>query len=140
MTFRSWYDFGGGSFSDVGYYSLWTVFKALELEHPVLIDPYSTHICEIKNNEVASLVNNNYSYPTASRVLFKYPAKGSRPAVDLIWYDGGMKPAVPEEFYDTNQDFPKEGMMFVGDKGKIISSFELAESANNYQRFRISGR
>ena len=139
MTFRSWYDFGGGSFSDMGYYSLWAVFKALELEHPVLIDPYSTHICEIKNNEVASVVNNNYSYPTASRVRFKYPAKGSRPAVDLIWYDGGMRPPVPEEFYDTDQPFPNEGMMFVGDKGKIISSFELVNPQIITRDFKFLG-
>ena len=29
MVFRGWYDFGGGSMADMGHYSLWTVFNAL---------------------------------------------------------------------------------------------------------------
>ena len=31
MVFRGWYDFGGGSMADMGHYSLWSVFNALEL-------------------------------------------------------------------------------------------------------------
>jgi hypothetical protein len=27
MTFRGWYDFGGGSMADMGHYSLWCVFQ-----------------------------------------------------------------------------------------------------------------
>ncbi len=34
MVFRGWYDFGGGSMADMGHYSLWTVFNALELSRP----------------------------------------------------------------------------------------------------------
>ena len=34
MVFRGWYDFGGGSMADMGHYSLWTVFNALELAGP----------------------------------------------------------------------------------------------------------
>ncbi|HTK18481.1 MAG TPA: Gfo/Idh/MocA family oxidoreductase, partial [Mucilaginibacter sp.] len=31
MFFRGWYDFGGGSMADMGHYSLWTVYNALQL-------------------------------------------------------------------------------------------------------------
>ena len=34
MVFRGWYDFGGGSMADMGHYSLWTVFNALQLTSP----------------------------------------------------------------------------------------------------------
>ena len=30
-VFRGWYDFGGGSMADMGIYSLWPVFRALDL-------------------------------------------------------------------------------------------------------------
>jgi hypothetical protein len=30
--FRGWYDFGGGSMADMGHYSLWTVFNALNTD------------------------------------------------------------------------------------------------------------
>jgi hypothetical protein len=56
-------------------------------------------------------------------VRFKYPARGARPAVDLIWYEGGIKPTTPEELGDA--DLPAEGMMFIGDKGKILAGFRV---------------
>lgn len=124
MVFRGWYDFGGGSMADMGHYSLWTVFKALELENPTIIEPTFSHVCGIRDS-TAFQVKNDFSFPMASSVRFKYPAKGARPAVDLIWYDGGMRPAVPEELYEDNKELPAEGMMFVGDKGKILAGFHV---------------
>lgn len=122
MVFRGWYDFGGGSMADMGHYSLWTVFNALELEAPTIIEPNLNHVCDIQNNTSAYKIHNDFSFPYACTVRFKYPAKGNRPPVDLIWYDGGMKPPTPQEFYDRDVEFPSEGMMFVGDKGIIMSS------------------
>jgi hypothetical protein len=45
------------------------------------------------------------------------------PAFDLFWYDGGMKPPTPEELETDGKDLPTEGMLFVGDKGKILGGF-----------------
>ena len=126
MVFRGWYDFGGGSMADMGYYSLWTVFNALQLESPTIIEPNRSHTCGF-NEMIPFRVNNNFSFPMASSVRFKYPAKGSRPAIDLCWYDGGIRPAVPEELYKENKELPQEGMMFIGDQGKILCDFH----ANN---------
>ena len=36
-----------------------------------------------------------------------------------------MRPPVPEELYKQNKEMPAEGMMFVGDQGKILSGFQL---------------
>ena len=44
-----------------------------------------------------------------------------------MWYDGGMRPPVPSEFYDWKLEFPSEGMMFQGDKGTIMAGFRLEE-------------
>jgi len=124
MVFRGWYDFGGGSMADMGHYSLWTVFKALDLENPTIVEPTYSHVCGIRDS-TAFQVRNDFSFPFASSVRFKYPAKGNRPAVDLIWYDGGMRPPVPEELYADNKELDPEGMMFVGDKGKILAGFHV---------------
>jgi hypothetical protein len=124
MVFRGWYDFGGGCMADMGHYSLWSVFKALELESPTSVDPMVSHTCEFKDH-VPSKVKNDFSFPTASVVRFKYAARGHRPAVDLIWYDGGMRPPTPPELEIDNKEFAAEGMMFVGLKGKILSGFRL---------------
>ncbi len=124
MVFRGWYDFGGGSMADMGHYSLWVVFKALQLTSPIIIEPNLSHICAI-NNQVPFEIENNFSFPMASSVRFKYPANGSRPAVDLCWYDGGMRPPIPMELLEENKELPEEGMMFVGDKGKILAGFNI---------------
>lgn len=126
MVFRGWYDFGGGSMADMGYYSLWTVFKALQLEAPTIVEPCRSHVCGF-NDVVPFRVKNDFSFPMASMVRFKFPAKGSRPAVDLCWYDGGMRPAVPEALYKQNKELPAEGMMFVGDEGTILSNFHVGD-------------
>lgn len=122
MVFRGWYDFGGGSMADMGHYSLWCVFNALELENPIIVEPNFSHVCDLDENATAYKIQNDFAFPFASTVRFKYPAKGNRPAVDLVWYEGGMRPPTPKEFYDRNIEFPSEGMMFVGDKGIIMSS------------------
>ena len=124
MVFRGWYDFGGGSMADMGHYSLWSVFRALDLGAPSSVDPMLSHHC-IFNDNVAATVKNDFSFPTASAVRFKYPAKGERPALDLIWYDGGMRPPTPEELDEDRRELPIEGMLFVGDKGKILSGFHV---------------
>jgi hypothetical protein len=85
-----------------------------------------SHQC-ILNGNVAVTVKNDFSYPIAGVVRFKFPAKGERPAVDLIWYEGGMHPPTPEELDADRKELPIEGMMFVGDKGKILAGFRVEE-------------
>ncbi len=124
MVFRGWYDFGGGSMADMGHYSLWTVFNALELSGPTSIEPNMTHECEFRGN-VSATIANNFSFPTASSVRFRYPARGERPAIDLVWHEGGIKPPTPPELDEARQELPAEGMMFVGDKGRILAGFRV---------------
>jgi len=126
MVFRGWYDFGGGSMADMGHYSLWTVFNALQLTSPTVIEPHRSHFCGF-NGAVPFRVNNNFSFPMASTVRFRYPANGNRGQVDLFWYDGGMRPAIPDELAGDNKELPQEGMMFVGDRGKILAGFNIQD-------------
>ena len=53
----------------------------------------------------------------------KFAAKGERPALDIYWYDGGMKPPVPDELIVENKELAEEGMLFIGDQGKILGGF-----------------
>jgi hypothetical protein len=124
MVFRGWYDFGGGSMADMGHYSLWTVFNALELGAPTSIEPMLSHDCTLNDN-IAATIRNDFSFPTASSVRFKFPARGPRGAVDLIWYEGGIRPTTPDELDEDKKSFTPEGMMFVGDKGKILAGFRV---------------
>jgi len=121
-VFRGWYEFGGGPVADMGHYSLWSVFRELDLDAPIVVESTPSHICSITDH-VSSKIQNDYSFPVASTIRFRFAAKGDRPALDLFWYDGGMKPPTPEELEQENQELQAEGMMFVGDKGKILAGF-----------------
>jgi hypothetical protein len=124
MVFRGWYDFGGGSMADMGHYSLWTVFNALDLAGPTSIDPMLTHACELQDG-VSTTIRNDFSFPLASVVRFRYPARGNRGPVDLVWYDGGIRPPTPPELDREGRELPAEGMLFTGDKGKILAGFRV---------------
>jgi hypothetical protein len=121
-VFRGWYEFGGGAIADMGHYSLWRVFYGLDLDSPVLVESSPSHVCEIENL-VSKKIINDYSFPLACMVRFRFAAKGNRPAIDLFWYDGGIKPRTPEEFIKNNMELPAEGIMFVGTNGFIIGGF-----------------
>lgn len=120
--YRGWYEFGGGSMADMGIYSLWPVFNGLDLGVPIRAEACTTHTCTIVDS-VSRLVNNDFAYPTACTLRFKFVARSALPALDLFWYDGGMKPRLPRELEEQNAEMQREGILFVGDEGTILASF-----------------
>jgi hypothetical protein len=121
-VFRGWYEFGGGAIADMGHYSLWPVFHEFALDNLVAVESTPSHVCAVVDG-VSSKIHNDYSFPVACTVRFRFAAKADRPAVDLFWYDGGMRPPTPDALVRDDQGLPAEGMMFVGDTGKILAGF-----------------
>ena len=112
FVWRGWYDFGTGAVGDMGCYSFDTIFRAIGLTAPTRIEASSTTLFP-------------ESYPSASIIHFDFPAADGRPAVTIHWYDGGLKPRIPEEMEGT--ELPNEGLLFVGDSGKILCEFSGGE-------------
>jgi hypothetical protein len=122
-VFRGWYDFGAGSIADMGHYSLFPLFLTLGINTPAIsAEAYATTTRTIANN-VSVAVNNDVAFPLSCIVRFKFQAQKELGPFDLFWYDGGMKPATPDEFNSEGLSLAPEGLMFVGDKGKIIGDF-----------------
>jgi hypothetical protein len=122
-VFRGWYDFGGGSIADMGHYSLWPMFLTLGVNIPPFsAEAYSTTTRTVVD-QVSKNVVNDVAFPYSCIVRFKFPKQEILPVFDLFWYDGGMKPHTPEELEVDGKDLPSEGMLFVGDKGKILGGF-----------------
>jgi hypothetical protein len=119
-VFRGWYEFGGGALADMGHYSLWAVFREFNLDAPIAVDSRPAHACAL-NGQVAVTLKNDYSFPAACTIRFKFAAKGNRQPLDIFWYDGSIKPPTPEELEQA--ELPAEGMMFIGDSGKILAGF-----------------
>ena len=121
--FRGWYDFGGGSIADMGHYSLFPLFMTFGIDTPpVSAKAYGTTHRYVDGNTY-KWVKNDVSFPLSCMVQLEFPKQKTLPAFDLFWYDGGMKPFIPEELREDRRDMPEEGMMFVGDRGKILAGF-----------------
>ncbi len=122
-VFRGWYDFGGGSIADMGHYSLWPLF----FEFGINTAPTSAHASGTTtstiNNHVSRGEHNNVAFPYSCIVKFTFPEQEQLPPFKLFWYDGGMKPETPDELDAKDKELPRQGMMFIGDKGKIIADF-----------------
>ncbi len=134
-VFRGWYEFGGGSMADMGIYSLWPVFAALNLGVPVGAEAWASHTCAIVD-QVSRPVRNDFAFPAACTIRFSFAAAAGMPDLELYWYDGGMKPRVPEEIEAEGKPLAIEGILFVGDKGKIMAGFN-GQSPRLYANGRI---
>lgn len=104
-SWRGWFDFGCGALGDMGPHLLDPVIWSLDLATP-------THIAA----EVSGL--HIETFPTASTVRFKFAARGDRPAVELVWYDGDRQP--PESVTGIKR-LPKNGVMFVGSLARLFA-------------------
>lgn len=122
-VFRGWYDFGGGSIADMGHYSLWPLFLEFGINTaPKSAIAYGTTTSKVFNH-VSMRENNNVAFPHSCIVKFSFTAQAELPPFNLFWYDGGMKPETPAELEEKDQELPPEGMMFIGERGKILGNF-----------------
>ena len=94
---------------------------ALELPVPYSIEAQSSSSAEI-NDQVSSIKMNDFAFPYANRVCFKFAAHGQWPAVKIYWYDGGMRPFTPDELLEDGKSIPATGTLFIGDKGMILNN------------------
>jgi hypothetical protein len=108
----------------MGFYSLWQPYRILDLGVPEWVEarPSNEAFVSEKNVSDGGRVS-TVGFPRASTVRWRHPATATRPSVDTFWYDGGMKPQTPEELYEDGEDLAAEGMLLVGDQGKILCDF-----------------
>jgi len=105
---RPWFDFGTGALGDLGSHHLDPVYWALGLGQ-----------CDSFSVEATSSKVYPETFPKASIVRYRFPARGDMPPVKITWYDGGLMPERPEELKPDEQ-MPGNGVLFVGDKGKLL--------------------
>jgi predicted dehydrogenase len=121
-VFRGWYEFGAGSLGDMGHYSFRQIFEVLKLGLPETVEASRSEYYAIVDR-LWEKQENRVAYPRASTIRWEFPARGEMPPVALHWYDGGIRPPLPEELEIDGKSMPKEGLLFVGDEGKILAGF-----------------
>jgi hypothetical protein len=121
--------------ADMGNYSMWPIFMALDLPAPHSIEAQSSSSAEI-NDQVSTIKVNDFAFPYANRVCFNFAAHGQWQPLKLYWYDGGMRPFTPEELSADGKSIPAAGTLFVGDAGMILNN-ELIP-AKKMQEYRAA--
>ncbi len=111
FVWRGWYDFGNGALGDMGCYSFHTIFRVMKLDAPIRVEASSTPKFE-------------ETFPVGSIIHFDFAARSNMPPVRITWYDGELKPPRPPELDEEDaMARGNEGLMFVGDRGKILCGF-----------------
>src|SRR5262245_19569382 len=108
FDWRGCWDFGGGTPNELACHHMDLPFWALELDAPTKVAAQGP---PPDRETVAQWLI----------VQYEFPARSSRPAVQLTWYDGGKRP----DFLLSRPGMPKwgDGSLFVGDKGMLITGY-----------------
>ncbi|HYO83055.1 MAG TPA: Gfo/Idh/MocA family oxidoreductase, partial [Bryobacteraceae bacterium] len=104
-------DFGVGQMGDMGAHTMdlvWNVIDAgapvaIEVDHEVS-DKFDPDICPVK-----------------LKATFDHPKNAWRGPMQVVWYQGGLKPDNPRGYVDVSK-IPN-GAIFEGTKGSIVADF-----------------
>jgi hypothetical protein len=108
-NWRGWWNYGTGALGDMACHILHPVFESLKLGYPTQAQGSSTLLLES-------------CAPSAQAVKLTFPerakvGKVKMPEVDISWFDGGIKPMLPENWpAGKNPNKSGGGTFFYGTK------------------------
>ena len=107
---RGWVPFGNGTIGDWTCHVVDPVFWALDLGAPKTIQ------AEVKDYDPKTQGD---AFPRGDIITFKFPAKGSRGPVKLVWYSGNER-IPPAKELEAGRKPVDTGAYVYGDKGVIM--------------------
>ncbi len=108
-NWRGWWDYGTGALGDMACHILHPVFEGLKLGYPTKVQASSSLLL-------------NDSAPVSQAVKLTFPSRGRQGKmklgeVDVSWYDGGIKPMLPDNWPSgKNPNKSGGGTFFYGTK------------------------
>lgn len=109
LNWNMYWDFGTGQVGDMGSHTMDLVWNAIDAGLPISAEAEG----EAYNPEVT---------PVELKATFEHPANNWRPAIKVLWYQGGLMPVSPMKYIDLKQI--DHGALFKGSKGFLISDFD----------------
>ncbi len=116
FKWRGWWDFGTGALGDMGCHIIETPFSVLDLGYPTEAEASCTTVW------VGDFVEADYSpsCPPSSKIHLKFQHE-THGDIQLNWYDGGLKPDLPDELKDNESIGDSGGgTIMYGDKGILV--------------------
>ncbi|GAB3575693.1 Gfo/Idh/MocA family oxidoreductase [Spirosoma luteolum] len=120
FRWRGYWDFGTGALGDMGCHFMDVPFRALGLTYPTSVEcsvgsVYADFFREAYFDDVC---------PPSSAIHLTFPSTDRKvKEIRLSWFDGGIRPPLPEGV-DYNDVFRNVdgGMLFIGTKGMLVGS------------------
>ncbi len=101
---RGIWDFGSGGLGDQACHAMNLHFSSIDLSNLASVAAKTTG-------------HDFISFPSSTEIVFEFPATDKRPALRLVWYDGGWRPK-PEVFQEWDiAEPPKSGSLIIGSDG-----------------------
>jgi predicted dehydrogenase len=113
FSWRGFWDFGTGAIGDMGIHNLDTAYWGLELTAPTSVEvkDCSPGFTDPAMKETA---------PLWSIMELQFPARGKKPPVKMMWYDGGKLPPA-ELLAGVKNISPDGGSIVVGSNGTLVT-------------------
>jgi predicted dehydrogenase len=108
VAWRDFWAFGGTNIEDFGCHELDSSCWAFDLAAPTTVE-FSP--AGAMNDEIG---------PHGCLGEYRFEARGRQRALTFRWYDGGLRPSVSRDLLG-DQPLAPRGVLFVGDKGAIVS-------------------
>ncbi len=108
FVWRGWWDYGTGALGDIGCHAMSGIFTALKVEHAASVEL-------IKDSRDGT----EDMPPCATVIRWDIPARGDMAPCKLFWYDGGLYPERGLLDLPEGKNFPDNGKMLVGEKGRL---------------------
>jgi hypothetical protein len=146
FKWRGWFEYGCGAVGDMGCHTWDSVWWSMAPVAPLSCEPVN----------VVDLGTETWPKQMVVKWEFGPSADGKRPAFTAYWYEGGLKPDVPDEVkndpaIEASKEAPaepadtkgkkgkkkgpedkrqlgKSGSLFIGTKGKLLSEGDYSES------------
>ncbi len=119
-NWRGWWDFGTGALGDMACHILHPVFVGLELGFPIHAQGSSSLLLN-DCAPVSEAVKLTFPARTPKRPWTGMRRNAQLPKVDVFWYDGGIKPMLPDGWPEgKNPNNRGGGVIFHGTKDKLI--------------------
>ncbi len=104
-------DFGVGQMGDMGAHTMDLVWNVIDAGAPSSID-IDTDVSDKYHPEIC---------PVKLKAHFEHPANSWRGPIEVVWYQGGLKPDAPKGYLDLSR--VGNGAIFEGTKGSIFADF-----------------
>jgi predicted dehydrogenase len=109
-NWRGWMPFGTGTIGDWFCHVIDPSFWALNLDAPTSV------VAEVTDYDPA---RQGLTYPPATKLTFKFPARNERGPITLVWFDGNNGIPRPKDF-SADDKIPGTGAILFGEKGMIV--------------------